>query len=249
MILQMVAGKAFAGLPVSDIAKPVIGGVAFGLIAVVVPLTAFAGSERVRMMLTEGQTMGLALLLAILLGKMLAFALSVGSGFIGGPISGTSSSVARPASSSTRSCRTCPLWGWPSPACSRRCRAGSSKHLSLVLLAALPDAGRDAPDRPHPDRRGAGRLDRLGRAHDRGRAGRGEAGVCQPVSVTTATCARALPPPQDHLIQARPNRRGPVPLRQARWSGVNWMYPRPNGSRRRPARARSTGMMEVKRWW
>ncbi len=30
--------------------------------------------------------MGLALLLAILLGKMLAFALSVGSGFIGGPI-------------------------------------------------------------------------------------------------------------------------------------------------------------------
>ena len=86
VILQMVAGKAFARLPVSDIAKPVIGGVAFGLIAVVVPLTAFTGSEQLEIVLTEGQTMGLALLLAILLGKMLAFALSVGSGFIGGPI-------------------------------------------------------------------------------------------------------------------------------------------------------------------
>lgn len=86
VILQMVAGKVFARLPINDIAKPVIGGVAFGLIAVVVPLTAFTGSDQLEIVLTEAQTLGLALLLAILFGKMLAFAVSVGSGFIGGPI-------------------------------------------------------------------------------------------------------------------------------------------------------------------
>ena len=84
--LRMAAGKVFARLRVSEIAKPVIGGAVFGLIAVVVPLTAFTGSDQLEVVLEDAQTLGLGLLLAILVGKMVAFAVSSASGFIGGPI-------------------------------------------------------------------------------------------------------------------------------------------------------------------
>ncbi len=84
--LRMAAGKVFARLRVSEIAKPVIGGAVFGLIAVVVPLTAFTGSDQLAVVLEDAQTLGLGLLLAILVGKMVAFAVSSASGFIGGPI-------------------------------------------------------------------------------------------------------------------------------------------------------------------
>ena len=86
VIIRMVAGKVFAALPLDDLAKPVIGGIAFGLIAVVLPLTAFTGSDQLEVVLTDGQTLGLGLLVAILVGKMVAFAVSAASGFIGGPI-------------------------------------------------------------------------------------------------------------------------------------------------------------------
>jgi len=84
--LRMAAGKVFARLRVSEIAKPAIGGAVFGLIAVVVPLTAFTGSDQLAVVLADAQTLGLGLLLAILVGKMVAFAVSSASGFIGGPI-------------------------------------------------------------------------------------------------------------------------------------------------------------------
>lgn len=78
--------KIFARLPVVDLVKPVIGGVTFGLIAVVLPLTLFTGSEQLETVLTDAETLGLALLVAILIGKIVAFAVSSASGFIGGPI-------------------------------------------------------------------------------------------------------------------------------------------------------------------
>lgn len=84
--IAAVAGRVFARLPLDELAKPVIGGVIFGSIAVVLPLTAFTGSDQLEIVLTNAETLGLALLLAILFGKMVAFAVSAASGFIGGPI-------------------------------------------------------------------------------------------------------------------------------------------------------------------
>jgi H+/Cl- antiporter ClcA len=91
VVLIMVAlaaatGRIFARLPVDDLVKPVIGGVTFGFIAVVVPLTAFTGSDQLEIVLASAETLGLGILLGILFGKMVAFAVSQASGFIGGPI-------------------------------------------------------------------------------------------------------------------------------------------------------------------
>jgi H+/Cl- antiporter ClcA len=86
VVVAATAGRIFALLPVNDLVKPVIGGVIFGSIAVVVPLTAFTGSDQLENVLTNAETLGLALLVAILIGKMVAFAVSAASGFIGGPI-------------------------------------------------------------------------------------------------------------------------------------------------------------------
>ncbi len=80
------AAKAFARLPAPAVLKPAIGGLVFGLIGVVVPLTNFTGSEQLETVLENAATLGGWLLVAILLGKMLSFAASSASGFIGGPI-------------------------------------------------------------------------------------------------------------------------------------------------------------------
>ncbi len=78
--------KAFSRLAVPTIAKPVIGAVIFGLVGVALPLTNFTGSSQLATILENAGTLGLGLLIAILLGKMVAFAASSASGFIGGPI-------------------------------------------------------------------------------------------------------------------------------------------------------------------
>lgn len=85
-LITQAAAKAFERLPTPALVKPVVGGIIFGLIGVVVPLTLFTGSEQLETLLANASTFGGWLLLAILIGKMLAFAASTGSGFMGGPI-------------------------------------------------------------------------------------------------------------------------------------------------------------------
>jgi len=78
--------RLFTRLPIPSIAKPTLGGIAFGLIGVALPLTLFTGSDQLKSVLRDAGTLGFGLLVAILFAKMLAFAVSMGSGFIGGPI-------------------------------------------------------------------------------------------------------------------------------------------------------------------
>jgi H+/Cl- antiporter ClcA len=78
--------RLFTRLPISSIAKPTLGGVVFGLIGVALPLTLFTGSDQLKSVLQDAGTLGLGLLVAILFAKILAFAASIGSGFVGGPI-------------------------------------------------------------------------------------------------------------------------------------------------------------------
>jgi H+/Cl- antiporter ClcA len=78
--------QLFSRLPIPSMAKPPLGGAVFGLIGVALPLTLFTGSDQLKGVLGDAGSLGLGLLVAILVGKILAFAVSMGSGFIGGPI-------------------------------------------------------------------------------------------------------------------------------------------------------------------
>jgi len=81
-----VMTQVFARSRLPRIAKPVIGGIAFGLIGVALPLTMFTGTDQLTTVLADASGMGLGLVLALIVGKMLAFAVSQASGFVGGPI-------------------------------------------------------------------------------------------------------------------------------------------------------------------
>lgn len=78
--------KVFSRLSIPSVAKPVIGGLVFGLIGFALPLTNFTGSDQLGTVLDNAGALGVGLLIAILLGKILAYATSSASGFIGGPI-------------------------------------------------------------------------------------------------------------------------------------------------------------------
>ena len=88
VMVASIAGltRLFTRLPIPSIAKPTLGGVVFGLIGVALPLTLFTGSDQLKSVLQDAGTLGLGLLVAILFAKILAFAVSIGSGFVGGPI-------------------------------------------------------------------------------------------------------------------------------------------------------------------
>jgi H+/Cl- antiporter ClcA len=80
------AARLFGRLKVPDIAKPVLGGVIFGVVGVALPLTMFNGADQLKTELSGAGTLGLGLLVAALIAKMLTFGVSQGSGFVGGPI-------------------------------------------------------------------------------------------------------------------------------------------------------------------
>ena len=83
---MMGAARLFGRLKAPAIAKSTLGGVVFGIVGVALPLTMFSGSDQLTTVLTDAGTLGLGLLAAILIAKMLTFAVSEGSGFVGGPI-------------------------------------------------------------------------------------------------------------------------------------------------------------------
>src|SRR5262249_6674956 len=78
--------KLFVRLKIPDIAKSVLGGLIFGIVGVALPLTMFNGADQLTTVLGRAGTLGLGLLVATLIAKMLTFAVSQGSGFVGGPI-------------------------------------------------------------------------------------------------------------------------------------------------------------------
>src|SRR5215831_7203292 len=80
------AARLFARLKVPDIVKSVLGGVIFGVVGVALPLTMFNGSDQLKTLLSDAGTLGLGLIAITLIAKMLTFGVSLGSGFVGGPI-------------------------------------------------------------------------------------------------------------------------------------------------------------------
>ena len=78
--------RLFTRLAIPSIAKPTLGGALFGLIGVALPLTLFTGSDQLKDVLKDAGALGLGLVVAIVFAKILTFAVSMGSGFVGGPI-------------------------------------------------------------------------------------------------------------------------------------------------------------------
>jgi len=80
------ASRLFGALKVPTTLKSTLGGVLFGLVGVALPLTMFSGGDQLTSALRHARTLGLGLCTALLLAKMLTYAVSQGSGFVGGPI-------------------------------------------------------------------------------------------------------------------------------------------------------------------
>jgi H+/Cl- antiporter ClcA len=86
VLVMAVSAKAFVTLRIPRIAKPVLGGVIFGVIGVALPLTMFTGSSQLTTVIDDATTLGIAVIVALVVGKMLTFAVSSASGFVGGPV-------------------------------------------------------------------------------------------------------------------------------------------------------------------
>jgi len=82
----LVASRLFGRLKIPVIAKSTLGGVVFGIVGVALPLTMFSGSDQLKTVLEDAGTLGVGLIAVLVIAKMLTFAVSQGSGFVGGPI-------------------------------------------------------------------------------------------------------------------------------------------------------------------
>ena len=80
-LIQVAAAKLPNGL-----ARGVIGGALVGLIAFALPLTVGAGNDQLTTVIDESASISIWLLVAVLIGKMLAMAISLATGFIGGNV-------------------------------------------------------------------------------------------------------------------------------------------------------------------
>jgi H+/Cl- antiporter ClcA len=86
LAVVVASNRAFARLAIPGIAKPILGGILFGVVGVALPLTMFTGSDQLKTVVKDAGTLGLGILVAILFAKIFVFAVSEGSGFVGGPI-------------------------------------------------------------------------------------------------------------------------------------------------------------------
>jgi H+/Cl- antiporter ClcA len=62
------------------------GGLAFGVAGVLLPMTMFGGKDQLADAIDQLPTLGAGLLLAVLLVKLVTFAISMATGFVGGPV-------------------------------------------------------------------------------------------------------------------------------------------------------------------
>jgi H+/Cl- antiporter ClcA len=87
VLLIRVMAALFDRLKMPTIVKSTLGGIVFGVVGVALPLTMFTGSDQLKTVIHEqGASLGLGILVALVVAKMLTFSVSLGSGFIGGPI-------------------------------------------------------------------------------------------------------------------------------------------------------------------
>ena len=149
----MAASRLFGRLKIPAIAKPVLGGVVFGIVGVALPLTMFSGSNQLNTVLSDAGTLGLGLLVATLIAKLLTFAVSqeqriCGRAHLPVAVHRRNGRGHRPPGDPRRAAGT----GVHLPARRRPWRACARAVLDGADGRVL-DPGRGAADRTHPDRR------------------------------------------------------------------------------------------------
>jgi H+/Cl- antiporter ClcA len=86
VIVIAVMKKVAAPLESRTILRPAIGGLLFGLVGVVLPLTLFTGTAQLPVVIRDGAILGAGVLIGVVFAKILVFGLCEATGFIGGPI-------------------------------------------------------------------------------------------------------------------------------------------------------------------
>ena len=66
--------KLAAPLAKHTILRPALGGIAFGLVGVALPLTLFTGTDQLTTVIHDGAALGAGLLIAVVFAKILVFA-------------------------------------------------------------------------------------------------------------------------------------------------------------------------------
>ena len=85
-IVMSVSKAIFLRMKLPGTAKSAIGGIVFGLVGVLLPLTMFTGTDQLKTVIDGKVALGAGLLAALVIGKMITFAVCNTSGFVGGPI-------------------------------------------------------------------------------------------------------------------------------------------------------------------
>ncbi|MDH3227719.1 MAG: chloride channel protein, partial [Thermoleophilia bacterium] len=78
--------RLFAHLAIPSLLRSTIGGVGFGLVGVALPLTLFTGTDQLETVIDDAGKLGIGLLIVTVFAKMLTFAVSSASGFVGGAV-------------------------------------------------------------------------------------------------------------------------------------------------------------------
>ena len=81
-----IAGSKLAGMMKNHYVRAAVGGALVGLIAFALPLTATGGSRQLAYETANVATLGAGLLAVVLIGKMIAIAMSQAAGFLGGTV-------------------------------------------------------------------------------------------------------------------------------------------------------------------
>jgi H+/Cl- antiporter ClcA len=84
VIFMALAVRLFKRIP--EVPRATLGGILFGVVGVMFPLTLFTGSAQLKTVLHDASSLGAGFLVALVIAKIFTFAVSQGSGFIGGPI-------------------------------------------------------------------------------------------------------------------------------------------------------------------
>ena len=84
-VIKKVVSAGMAVMP-NPLVRGGIGGALVGLIAFALPLTVTSGSSQLAVELGIAGTIGIGFIVAVLVGKMLAIAISQSSGFLGGVV-------------------------------------------------------------------------------------------------------------------------------------------------------------------
>jgi H+/Cl- antiporter ClcA len=85
-LVARLARRVVAAVDLNSVVLAGVGGLLFGVAGVLLPLTLFSGKEQLDDAVDQVGTIGAGLLVAVLVVKIVTFAISMATGFIGGPV-------------------------------------------------------------------------------------------------------------------------------------------------------------------